>query len=120
MCVLACVCPPLTFFRHSYFEALLQPAVLAAVTRHLVDLAVLVPVAGVHHVLLDTAAEEALSKAKCIYRSDDLFSKCVGMLSLERAGAPCNAGSGQQRAAPRHENQSVAELRLVQKKIREK
>lgn len=51
---------PLTLLGHSHFEALLEPAVLAPVARHLVDDAVLVPVARVHHVLLDAAAEEAL------------------------------------------------------------
>lgn len=51
---------PLTLLGHSNFEALLEPAVLAPVARHLVDDAVLVPVARVHHVLLDAAAEEAL------------------------------------------------------------
>lgn len=50
----------LTLLGHSNFEALLEPAVLAPVARHLVDDAVLVPVARVHHVLLDAAAEEAL------------------------------------------------------------
>lgn len=51
---------PLTLLGHSNFEALLEPAVLAPVACHLVDDAVLVPVARVHHVLLDAAAEEAL------------------------------------------------------------
>lgn len=50
----------LTLLGHAHFEALLQPAVLAAVPGHLVDDAVLVPVTCVHHVLLDAAAEEAL------------------------------------------------------------
>lgn len=50
----------LTLFGHSHSEALLQAAELAAVPGHLVDDAVLVPVTRVHHVLLDTAAEEAL------------------------------------------------------------
>lgn len=50
----------LTFLGHADLEALLQPAVLAAVACDLVNLAVLVSVAGVHHVLLDTAAEETL------------------------------------------------------------
>lgn len=50
----------LTLLGHAHFEALLQPAVLAAVAGHLVDDAVLVPVTRVHHVLLDAAAEEAL------------------------------------------------------------
>lgn len=53
---------PLTFLGHAHFEALLQPAVLAAVPGHLVDDAVLVTVTRVHHVLLDTAAEEALGR----------------------------------------------------------
>ena len=104
-----CSRPELTFFGHADLEALLQPAVLAAVARHLVDLAVLVAVAGVHHVLLDTAAEEALSKAQCIYRSD-LFPKCVGAALTGAGGpaSPCNAGGGQQGAPPQHENQSDA------------
>lgn len=50
----------LTFLGHADLKALLQPAVLAAVACDLVNLTVLVSVAGVHHVLLDTAAEEAL------------------------------------------------------------
>lgn len=50
----------LTFLGHADLEAFLQPAVLAAVACDLVNLTVLVSVAGVHHVLLDTAAEEAL------------------------------------------------------------
>lgn len=50
----------LTFLGHADLKAFLQPAVLAAVARDLVNLAVLVPVAGVHHVLLDTATEETL------------------------------------------------------------
>lgn len=54
----------LTFFGHSYFQALLQPAVLAAVARHFVNDAVLLPVAGVHHVLLDTSPEETLQTDK--------------------------------------------------------
>lgn len=51
---------PQTFFGHADLKALLQPAVLAAVTSDLVNLAVLVSVTGVHHVLLDTATEETL------------------------------------------------------------
>lgn len=50
----------LTLLGHAHFEAFLQPAVLAAVPGHLVDDAVLVPVTRIHHVLLDTASEEAL------------------------------------------------------------
>lgn len=50
----------LTLFGHAHFEAFLQPAVLAAVPGHLVDDTVLVPVTRIHHVLLDTASEEAL------------------------------------------------------------
>lgn len=50
----------LTFLGHANLKALLQPAVLAAVACDLVDLTVLVSVAGVHHVLLDTATEETL------------------------------------------------------------
>lgn len=50
----------LTFLGHADLKALLQPAVLAAVACDLVDLTVLVSVAGVHHVLLDTASEETL------------------------------------------------------------
>lgn len=50
----------LTFLGHADLKALLQPAVLAAVACDLVNLTVLVSVAGVHHVLLDTAAEETL------------------------------------------------------------
>ncbi len=50
----------LTFLGHADLKALLQPAVLAAVACDLVNLTVLVSVAGVHHVLLDTAPEETL------------------------------------------------------------
>lgn len=50
----------LTLLGHAHFEAFLQPAVLAAVSGHLVDDTALVPVTRVHHVLLDTASEEAL------------------------------------------------------------
>lgn len=50
----------LTFLGHADLKALLQPAVLATVACDLVNLTVLVSVAGVHHVLLDTAAEETL------------------------------------------------------------
>lgn len=50
----------LTFLGHADLKTLLQPAVLAAVACDLVNLTVLVSVAGVHHVLLDTAAEETL------------------------------------------------------------
>jgi len=52
----------LTLFGHPHSEALLQAAVLAAVPRHLVDDAVLVPVTRVHHVLLDASAEKTLRK----------------------------------------------------------
>ena len=52
----------LTLFGHSHAEALLQAAVLAAVPRHLVDNAVLVPVTRVHHVLLDASAEKTLRR----------------------------------------------------------
>lgn len=52
----------LTLFGHSHSEALLQAAVLAAVPRHLVDNAVLVPVTRVHHVLLDASPEKTLRK----------------------------------------------------------
>lgn len=54
----------LTFLGHADFKALLQTAVLAAVACDLVDLAVLVTVAGVHHVLLDAAPKEALQPGK--------------------------------------------------------
>lgn len=54
----------LTFFGHADLKALLQPAVLAAVACDLVNLAVLVSMAGVYHVLLDTATEEALQRLK--------------------------------------------------------
>lgn len=50
----------LTFFGHADLKALLEPTVLAAVAGHLVDLAVLVAVAGVHHVFLDASAKESL------------------------------------------------------------
>lgn len=52
----------LTLLGHPHSEALLQPAVLAAVAGDLVDDAVPVAVAGVGHVLLHTAAEEALHR----------------------------------------------------------
>lgn len=50
----------LTFLGHPDLKALLQAAVLAAVACDLVDLTVLVAVAGVHHVLLDAAPKETL------------------------------------------------------------
>lgn len=50
----------LTFLGHADLKALLQPAVLATVACDLINLAILVSVAGVHHVLLDAATEEAL------------------------------------------------------------
>lgn len=54
-------CPQtLTLLGHPHSEAPLQPAVLAAVPGDLVDDAVPVSVAGVRHVLLHAAAEEAL------------------------------------------------------------
>lgn len=52
----------LTLLGHSHSETLLQATVLAAVPRDLVDDAVSVPVAGVHHVFLHAAAEEALQR----------------------------------------------------------
>lgn len=54
----------LTFLGHANLKALLQTTVLAAVAGHFVDLAVLVSVAGIHHVFLDTAPKETLSAAK--------------------------------------------------------
>lgn len=54
----------LTFLGHADLKALLQAAVLAAVACDLVDLAVLVTVTGVHHVLLDAAPKEALQPGK--------------------------------------------------------
>lgn len=50
----------LTLLGHSHFQALLQSTVLAAVAGDLVDDAVLLPVTGVHHVLLDASPKEAL------------------------------------------------------------
>lgn len=50
----------LTFFGHANLKTLLEATVLAAVSSHFVDLTVLVTVAGVNHVLLDTAAKETL------------------------------------------------------------
>ena len=54
----------LTLLRHAHSKALLQPTILAAVPCDLVNDAVSVPVAGVHHVFLHAAAEEALEKHK--------------------------------------------------------
>ena len=56
--------PTLTLLRHPHGEAPLQPAVLAAVPGDLVDDAVPVAVAGVNHVLLHAAAEEALRRQR--------------------------------------------------------
>lgn len=50
----------LTFFGHANLKALLEAAVLAAVSSHFVDLTVFVTVAGVNHILLNTAAKETL------------------------------------------------------------
>lgn len=52
----------LTFLGHSHSEAPLEPTVLTAVPGDLVDDAVSVPVAGVHHVFLNAASEEALQQ----------------------------------------------------------
>lgn len=52
----------LTLLGHSHSEALLQPTVLTAVPGDLIDVAVSVSVAGVHHVFLNAAAEEALQR----------------------------------------------------------
>lgn len=52
----------LTLLRHSRCKAPLEPTVLTAVPRDLVDDAVSVSVAGVHHVFLHAAAEEALQR----------------------------------------------------------
>jgi len=51
----------LTFFGHPHFQALLQPAVLTAVAGDFVDDAVLLSVARVDHVLLNTSPEETLN-----------------------------------------------------------
>lgn len=61
--------PTLTLFGHSHGEALLQAAVLAAVPGDLVDDAVSVTVAGVHHVFLHAAAEETLQRHTTDYPS---------------------------------------------------
>lgn len=50
----------LTLLGHARGEAPLQPAVLTAVPGDLIDDAVIVPVARVNHVLLDTSTEETL------------------------------------------------------------
>ncbi len=63
------MCFLLTFFGHANLKALLQPTVLATVAGHFVDLTVLVPMAGIHHVLLDTAPKETLevtTATKCL------------------------------------------------------
>lgn len=52
----------LTLLGHPHSKALLQPAVLTAVPGDLVDDAIPVSVARVHHVLLHAAAEEALHR----------------------------------------------------------
>lgn len=52
----------LTFFGHANLKTLLEAAVLAAVSSHFVDLTVFVAVAGVNHVLLNTAAEKTLQE----------------------------------------------------------
>lgn len=54
----------LTLLGHSRGEAPLEPTVLTAVPCDLVDDAVPVPVAGVHHVFLHAAAEEALRRQR--------------------------------------------------------
>lgn len=50
----------LTFFGHANLKAFLQTTVLAAVACYFVDLTVLVSVAGVNHIFLNTAPEETL------------------------------------------------------------
>ncbi len=52
----------LTLLGHPHSEAPLEPTVLTAVPGDLVDDAVSVSVAGVHHVFLHAAAEEALQR----------------------------------------------------------
>lgn len=54
----------LTFLGHPDFQALLQPAILAAVAGDFVDDTVLLPVTSVHHVLLDASPKEALCDRK--------------------------------------------------------
>ncbi len=54
----------LTLLGHSHGEALLQPAGLTAVPGDLVNDAVSVSMAGVHHVFLHAAAEEALQRRR--------------------------------------------------------
>ncbi len=75
----------LTFLGHANLEALLQPAVLATVACDLVDLAVLVTVAGVHHVLLNTATEETLQQTSKRERVGQLKSRSTTIISLTQA-----------------------------------
>lgn len=75
----------LTFLGHANLEALLQPAVLATVACDLVDLAVLVTVAGVHHVLLNTATEETLQQTSKRERVGQLKSRSTTIISLIQA-----------------------------------
>lgn len=51
---------PLTLFGHSHFKALLQAAVLASIPGDFVNNTVLISVASIDHVLLNTSAEKAL------------------------------------------------------------
>lgn len=63
MCTVPPLCP-LTVSAHAQRQALLQAAVLAAVTVRPVDQTVPLPGTRIHGVVLLTAAEEALNKQK--------------------------------------------------------
>ena len=59
-CTRTCACMTLTFFGHAHGKALLEATVLTPVSRHLVDMALLVLVTCVLHVLLNAPAKETL------------------------------------------------------------
>ena len=59
-CTRTRACMTLTFFGHAHGKALLKATVLTPVSRHLVDMALLVLVTRVLHVLLNAPAKETL------------------------------------------------------------
>lgn len=73
----------LTFLGHANLEALLQPAVLAAVACDLVNLTVFISVAGVHHVLLNTATEETLEHQEARHERGEGRGECTIQLSYK-------------------------------------
>ena len=80
--------PTLTLLGHSRSEAPLEPTVLTAVPGDLVDDAVSVSVAGVHHIFLHAAAEEALQRRQ--QSKDKILSIHVSMKIILPQGSVWN------------------------------